>query len=561
MLLDLARRTIGFSPRSPVRFHGKLTKRLLRLSGPDFFRVQDSFEGVQIFGGTGSGKTSGSGQALAMAYLRAGYGGMILCAKPGEAATWIKYARKAGRAAHVVHFHPDGDAGFNFLDYEVHRPDGAGADTFNLVNLMLKVIEAAQLAEGPGGGQGDNPFWTRSLREMLANTVEPLFAATGTLRIDDMMRYITSAPMSPDQFRSEEWRAHSYFYQVLKQSVDAPRGRVLPIHAIKTTATYWFKTYAELDPKTRSNISATLTGTLAPFMRGMLRERFCTTTSIIPEITHEGALLIVDFPIKVWGDGAIVAANIMKYQWQRSTERRLVGKDTRPVFLWADECQFFLSDYDGEFQSTARSAMAATVYITQNLPTYYSRLKSRDPKAAADALLGNFQTKIFHANTEPATNLFAADLIGKDIQRRYSANWGSSSSRSDGESWSSNWSRQSGESEGTNWGGNSSSGGSFSSQGSSSSYSGGRSWGRNRGTSRSRSLGGGYSTNAGTNLGSSSGGGWSEQVDHVIQPRAFAAELRKGGPADRRLVDGIIVQGGRRFAMTGAHWLPCTFKQ
>lgn len=33
------------------------------------------------FGSIGSGKTSGSGQALALAYLRAGFGGLVLCAK------------------------------------------------------------------------------------------------------------------------------------------------------------------------------------------------------------------------------------------------------------------------------------------------------------------------------------------------------------------------------------------------------------------------------------------------------------------------------------------------
>jgi hypothetical protein len=34
------------------------------------------------------------------------------------------------------------------------------------------------------------------------------------------------------------------------------------------------------------------------FLKGPLHTLFCTETNIIPEITHEGAILIVDLPVK-----------------------------------------------------------------------------------------------------------------------------------------------------------------------------------------------------------------------------------------------------------------------
>lgn len=40
-------------------------------------------------------------------------------------------------------------------------------------------------------------------------------------------------------------------------------------------------------------------------------------------------------------------------------------------------------------------------------------------KAETDSLLGNFQTKIFHANGDSVTNLWAADTIGKFWDYRY----------------------------------------------------------------------------------------------------------------------------------------------
>ena len=50
--------------------------------------IRDSVEGVQIFGGIGSGKTSGSGRMIALKYLKAGYGGLVLTVKEEEKSDW-----------------------------------------------------------------------------------------------------------------------------------------------------------------------------------------------------------------------------------------------------------------------------------------------------------------------------------------------------------------------------------------------------------------------------------------------------------------------------------------
>src|SRR5580658_1454862 len=65
---------------------------LLPLGGGDVFTVGDPCEGVAAFGGVGSGKSSGSGAALARAFLSSGFGGLVLTAKPGERAEWERYA-------------------------------------------------------------------------------------------------------------------------------------------------------------------------------------------------------------------------------------------------------------------------------------------------------------------------------------------------------------------------------------------------------------------------------------------------------------------------------------
>ena len=63
----------------------------------DDFTIRQACEGISIMGGIGSGKTSGSGAQFARAYLRAGFGGLVLCAKNDEAELWREYAKATGR--------------------------------------------------------------------------------------------------------------------------------------------------------------------------------------------------------------------------------------------------------------------------------------------------------------------------------------------------------------------------------------------------------------------------------------------------------------------------------
>ena len=84
------------------------------------------------------------------------------------------------------------------------------------------------------------------------------------------------------------------------------------------------------------------------------------------------------------------------------------------MFLWADESQYFVTKGDALFQQTARSKFASTVYLTQNLPNYQAALGGGGgSEQAAESLLGNLQTKIFHANGDPSTNEWAERVFAR----------------------------------------------------------------------------------------------------------------------------------------------------
>ena len=164
-------------------------------------------------------------------------------------------------------------------------------------------------------------------------------------------------------------------------------------------------------------------------MRGVLRQLFSTNTTFTPADCLSGKIIILDLPIKRFNEVGRYAQVLFKYCWQRAIERRKIERDSRPVFLWADESQHFVNMHDVGFQTTSRSARVATVLLTQNLPNYYAALggegASRD---LVNSLLGNLSTKIFHNNTCAVTNQYAAELFAREWQSTAS----SSLSQADG---------------------------------------------------------------------------------------------------------------------------------
>ena len=514
---------------------------LLQLSPAkeDSWCLRDALEGVQIFGGIGSGKTSGSGRALAHAFLRSGMGGVVLCAKPDEAANWMSYAKETGRERSILRFDASGAIRFNFLEYEMSRnPGAADIMSANVVACLQNILEVAARGTTLSTPAAGDAFWQKAPRMMLGYGVDLLYATWGRVRLAELMDLIESAPTSPAQMKDAEWREHSFFYQTFSEFF-ATGGGVYPPppEDLVRLKKFWTSGFPRMAEKTRSNIITTLTADLDPLLRGRMRTIFSTETNIVPELTHEGAVILLDFPVKEFNEAGILAQQIFKYLWQRATERRAVSDATRPVFLWSDECQFFLSGYDMEFQSTARSSRACTVLMTQNLPTLYSKIGGQVPEHTVNALIGNLRTKILHSNTDNATNQWAAQLIGRETVWR--ANYSSN------EGWSSGDSRGWNSGDSTSWqvGGSRGADGTVSVT---SSSGGGFSQGVNQSWSRGRS--GGTSQ------------GVQEQLDHAIQPEEFGRSFKTGGRRSGYKVSGVVMQAGRRFA-SGRNWLRVEFDQ
>ena len=386
---------------------------LLWFGPKDSWTIRDACEGTAVFGATGSGKTSGSGRAIAKALLNAGCGGLVLCAKPDEAELWKRYCRETNRSDSLIIFSPSERWRFNFLDYELSRPgDGAGL-TENLVRLFGTIMDVAERSRGPRAQQD---FWERTTKQLLRNCFDLVIVARGRLLLHEIYDVIVTAPASPEEVTSTAWQESSTCWRLIQEG-EAKTKTGVQANDFALAVKYWLKEFPALSSKTRSIIVTNLTSMLDIFLRGALRELFCTTTNIVPELTHEGAVMVVNLPIKQFAEVGQLAQMLMKYIWQRASERRDVRQRGRLCFLWADEAQFFVDPRDAEFQSTARGARVATVYLSQNIGAYYAQIGQSE----THSVMGNLQTKLFHANGDPMTNNWASDLFSKSWQFRGTA--------------------------------------------------------------------------------------------------------------------------------------------
>ena len=237
---------------------------------------------------------------------------------------------------------------------------------------------------------------------VLRNAIEVITLAKGRISLEDICRFVLEAPQSPEQVGDERWRTGSYTAQCIAEA-DAKPKTAREQHDCEVSIRYWLGSWPNLADRTRSSIVATWESVGDLLLHGIAHELVCTETNWLPELSFKGAITILDLPLQRFHETGRIVQGILKYTWQRAVLARDVTQEPRPVFLWIDEAQGHISAFDYEYQSTARSARACTVYLSQSITNYHAKLGS-GAQANADALLGLFQTTIFHANSDAASS-------------------------------------------------------------------------------------------------------------------------------------------------------------
>ena len=393
--------------------------------------VRNAVEGVQIFGGIGSGKTSGSGRMLALKYLSAGFGGLVLTAKPDEKDLWQDYCAAAGRREDLMIVEPGGEHTFNFLTYE-----GQGGNTENIVQVLKTVIQAS---EEKASGAKQDPFWETALDMLIFHIIDLCQLAYGEVTLQTLYDIVQTLPGQTEGAAVQEGAFHKAYAAALNRvdgqvtaweaaqstdrlaqlqsqfAYDAAVCQDMPdARLLKFVDQFFHETYGNLSEKTRSIIDFSFSGFLFRLLREPVFSLFCQGISTFtPEDCLDGKIILLNLPVKIYHKVGRDCQIMFKYIWQRAMEKRRIAENGRPVFLWGDEAQNFLHEYDAEYQATARSSRIATVYISQNLPNYHANMGGAKSDFRVKSFLGTLSTKVFHANADKDTNDYASALIGE----------------------------------------------------------------------------------------------------------------------------------------------------
>jgi hypothetical protein len=395
--------------KPPAEGYWPLDFPLIRLSPKreDVFTIEQSFQGIMIFGSNGSGKSSGSAALLARKYLANQFGGLVLCAKTDEADRWRSYLRQTGREQDGRFFSVGGEYRFNFLEHEANQ---RRAQVENLVNLLIGVARVRR-SKIP---DEKTVFWTQEQKKLFRNGLSLLMFAKETANVRNLSRILRSCPETARDAENERWQEDNYVCALLSRAItNAPQN--LDVSEIEA---YYLRDWPTMRESERSLVKADLTGLLDGLSRGDIGDLFSTTTNLTPNDILNGAVVVVDIPEREFLEIGQYCALIWLQLLQRAIDRRQYKEpEGRPLFIWQDECHLFASDRDSVFQATCRSKGVSVVRICQNYPLLHLAYGSKE---AVDSLLGNCTTKFFHRNDCPETNTWATKLIAKELSFEHS---------------------------------------------------------------------------------------------------------------------------------------------
>lgn len=516
-----------------------LDRPLIRLTATDVLTLRDFVAGTLVMGMTGSGKSSGPRDTIFRSFIRDGMGGVITTVKPEDVEDIRRICKEECRLDSLLIW--DGlNGGFNFLEWILAREGRNGIE--NAIEFLMRVIELKQASGAMPGGNSEQ-FWTDTRLQKFRATIPVVYAATGTLRIEDILRFIRSAPTSPEQFKDPVWQATSDFFAMCALAADK-----LDDDTGRRIMEYWLQ-FSSLDEKTRSNILISTTTALDALVSNTwLRNAFCEDSAIFPELCFEGITIVLDMPVLTRHEDGLFAQQIFVLAFQRAVlARNALAKRyrERAVFLIIDEFPLFCNSQYTRFLSLCRSSNCCTVLLAQSIPSIEARMVGLNGAQQAQSLIANCSLKIWAANNCTISNEWASKTIGRTMQTRsnFSANEGHSNNfglnMGTGENWG--WSIQSGGNSSSSSNGGSSSGSSWSNG---SSGGGSDNHGRNRGN------------------GSSHGQSWGENevLEFAVEAGEFGRILKTGGPANGNRVSTIIYQAGRTFA-SGSNALLVEWRQ
>lgn len=385
------------------RKQGRSAAPWLALGPQDRLTMHELYEGCIVFGSSGSGKTSGPGDAIARYVLSQGCGVLWLTAKPDEYERAVRLCRQTGRENDVVRFAPGEPHTFNFLQHELGSLGGGVNAAAQLLSDLL------DLSSRTAGGQGSDPFWPMAAARLLRMALVICSEARNPCTVEHLYHFLTSLP-SRETLHDAAWRE-----SFAAKSIGLAADRQPHTTDFDLAAAYFLEEWPNLSEKTASSIHSQAMNVIDRFMSGGLARLIASERSTItPHDLEQGKVIVLDVPYLRYREPGQMVQIVWKLSAIRSLLRRNVAESPRPVALLMDEAQLFVVPrVDSATQAVARASRLVNVALTQNVPLLISALGGPGAEKEAHSWIANFATKLFCANTCKETNELASDLCGR----------------------------------------------------------------------------------------------------------------------------------------------------
>ena len=386
----------------------------------DGISIRDLFENILVLGSVGTGKTSTLGYYLAGAILDSidlapeeRIGMIIHLYKTADKEVWLRWAEEYGRADDLILINEESGYCLNILEAYQEKDAISAVDT-----LMI----LSGLSMTGGGEQHSETYWEQMLRQRLHRLILLSKLSHAPMSISTLYRLHSSAPQTPDQVVSEEFRKESYCWKMLAQAHERV-GKDNP--QFQLVERYFIYEMPYMADRTQSSILSMTGGILEPFISSpLLGNLFCGETNLPIDSLLTGKIVLLDIPVQQYEFVGKVAQLMFKHLLQKRLEQRDLSLLPNPIIFWIDEYQHFISKYDPLFLSTARSSRAGNILITQNISNLYAQIggNGKIAEEKVNALLALTNHKFFLAQNNSITNKFASETIGLGIHKLTNTN-------------------------------------------------------------------------------------------------------------------------------------------
>jgi hypothetical protein len=194
-------------PKDPI-----LDRVILQLSEQDVVRFRDLIEGgCLITGGLGSGKSSTSARNIALSFLNAGLGGLVLTVKSDETEHWIQYAKETGREKDLIIFNAASGLSFDPLAY-IWQVGGRAAAQIETVVELFSILMSVGKVYQPSSGER---YFEQAVEELLRAALVILSNAGEDISIIALHKVIASLPIDRQEIDDAEWQQSSECARVI----------------------------------------------------------------------------------------------------------------------------------------------------------------------------------------------------------------------------------------------------------------------------------------------------------------------------------------------------------